>query len=215
MSKYGENIKKIRSVRGLTQSHLADMIDVSRAVVSSYEEGRAEPKIETIIKTAEIFHISIDTLLKKNITVNQLSGFAIPDIQNPIKSRGSQKKSDYLAGFFPEGVVVLKPEQMEANNYVSGGQLVFGLESKPLKNQLSIVEYKDNFVLGTVHAANEKTIKLEDREIQLQDVKRVLKVFGIFNPVSLIERSENRLLLMEQRLNDLEKRLKLVEKSQK
>jgi transcriptional regulator with XRE-family HTH domain len=80
MSLFGKNIKKIRSVRGLTQAQLADSIDVSRGVISSYEEGRAEPKIETIIKTAEVFNLTIDQLLKVNLTVNQLSGFSIPDI---------------------------------------------------------------------------------------------------------------------------------------
>ena len=67
MSKFGKNIKKIRNVRGLTQAQLAEMIEVNRGVVSSYEEGRAEPKIETIIKTAEVFQLSIDLLLKKDV----------------------------------------------------------------------------------------------------------------------------------------------------
>ncbi|MDW9381323.1 helix-turn-helix domain-containing protein [Chryseobacterium sp. JV558] len=72
MSFFGTNIKKIRQVKGLSQKAFADMFDLNRGVISSYEEGRAEPKIETIIKVAHHFNLNLDKLLTEPLQVNQL-----------------------------------------------------------------------------------------------------------------------------------------------
>lgn len=40
----GDNIKKIRISRGITQAQLADRVNVSEKTVSSWEVGRTEPR---------------------------------------------------------------------------------------------------------------------------------------------------------------------------
>lgn len=77
MSFIGKNIRKIRSIKKLSQTAFADIFAISRTSVGAYEEGRAEPKIETIISIANYFSISIDTLLTKDLTVNELYKFDI------------------------------------------------------------------------------------------------------------------------------------------
>lgn len=77
MSTIGKNIKKIRMVKKLSQTDFADLFDLSRASVGSYEEGRAEPKIDAIIRIANYFSLSIDLLLTKELTVNELYKFDI------------------------------------------------------------------------------------------------------------------------------------------
>ncbi len=72
MTKIGSNIKKIRKTKGLTQQSFADLFDISRGNISSYEEDRAEPKIETIIKIANYFSIPLEKLLTKELTVNEI-----------------------------------------------------------------------------------------------------------------------------------------------
>ncbi len=73
MSFFGTNIKKIRQVKGLSQKAFADLFDLNRGVISSYEEGRAEPKIETILKVASHFNLDLDKLLTETLQVNQLA----------------------------------------------------------------------------------------------------------------------------------------------
>lgn len=73
MSFFGTNIKKIRQVKGLSQKAFADLFDLNRGVISSYEEGRAEPKIETILKVASHFNLNLDKLLTETLQVNQLA----------------------------------------------------------------------------------------------------------------------------------------------
>ena len=75
MSFFGKNIKKIRVIKGLSQQVFAELFSLKRATLGAYEEGRSEPKIDTIIKVANYFSISIDDFLTKEITVNQLLRF--------------------------------------------------------------------------------------------------------------------------------------------
>ncbi|WP_025666905.1 MULTISPECIES: helix-turn-helix domain-containing protein [Aquimarina] len=75
MSFFGKNIKKIRGVKGLSQQAFAELFDLKRGTLGAYEEGRSEPKIETIIKIANHFSIAIDDLLTNELTVNQLLKF--------------------------------------------------------------------------------------------------------------------------------------------
>ncbi|AXT61248.1 helix-turn-helix domain-containing protein [Aquimarina sp. AD10] len=75
MSFFGKNIKKIRGVKGLSQQAFAELFELKRGTLGAYEEGRSEPKIETIIKIANHFSIKIDELLTSELTVNQLLKF--------------------------------------------------------------------------------------------------------------------------------------------
>ncbi len=75
MSLFGKNIKKIRSVKGLSQQAFAEIFDLKRGTLGAYEEGRSEPKIETLIKIANYFSIAIGDLLTQELTVNELLKF--------------------------------------------------------------------------------------------------------------------------------------------
>jgi len=79
MSLIGKNIKKIRTLKKLSQSNFAELFSISRASIGSYEEERAEPKIDKIIEIANYFSIDINILLKKELTVNEISGFKLTD----------------------------------------------------------------------------------------------------------------------------------------
>lgn len=72
MSYFGRNIKKIRTIRKLSQTAFAKLFHLSRAAIGAYEEGRAEAKIDTVIEIANYFSLSIDQLLTKQLTVNEI-----------------------------------------------------------------------------------------------------------------------------------------------
>jgi transcriptional regulator with XRE-family HTH domain len=75
MSNFGKNIRKIRTFKNLSQSAFAEIFGITRASVGAYEEGRAEPKTESIIEIANYFQVSVDELLKKELTINDISKF--------------------------------------------------------------------------------------------------------------------------------------------
>ncbi len=59
----------------MTQSEFAELFDLKRTAVGAYEEGRAEAKIDTIIKIADYFKLSLDKLLRKELTINDIFHF--------------------------------------------------------------------------------------------------------------------------------------------
>ncbi len=59
-------INKLRRERDISQKELANYLNVSQAQISKYESGLNEPDIGTLIKLAEFFHVSLDTLLDIN-----------------------------------------------------------------------------------------------------------------------------------------------------
>ena len=75
MSYFGKNIRKIRITKKLTQTEFAELFDLKRTAVGSYEEGRAEAKIATVIKIADYFKLSLDQLLRKELTINEIFHF--------------------------------------------------------------------------------------------------------------------------------------------
>jgi transcriptional regulator with XRE-family HTH domain len=75
MSYIGKNIRKIRTVKKLSQNAFAQLFNIGRGSVGAYEEGRAEPRIDTVIQIAKYFSLSLDQLLAKEITVNELTRF--------------------------------------------------------------------------------------------------------------------------------------------
>lgn len=62
----GENIKKFREARGLLQKELAFHIGMSDKQISRIEKGvQNNPRIQTVIKLAEILEVSIDELVSE------------------------------------------------------------------------------------------------------------------------------------------------------
>lgn len=75
MSQIGNNIKKLRKVKGISQQAFADLFNLTRGNISSYEEFRAEPKIEVILQIAKYFSIPVSELLERQLTVNEILNF--------------------------------------------------------------------------------------------------------------------------------------------
>ena len=73
-----KNFRKLRLFKGLNQTDFAELFSISRSSVGSYEEGRAEPKLETLLKVADYFKLTVDEIIRKELTVNQIARFENP-----------------------------------------------------------------------------------------------------------------------------------------
>ena len=60
---FGERVKMIRTLRGLTRSEFAKQLGVSTALVSAYEVGKREPSMKNLIALTQILNIEADWLL--------------------------------------------------------------------------------------------------------------------------------------------------------
>jgi len=80
--KLGEQIKKYRNELSLSQDDLAEKIFVSRQSISNWENDRTYPDIKSLVLLSEVFHVSLDKLIKgdiemmkKEINVQELKKF--------------------------------------------------------------------------------------------------------------------------------------------
>ena len=60
---FSTNLKNLRIQFGYTQAQLAQMLDIKQQSYSRYEKGTGEPNIATLCKLADIFDVSVDTLI--------------------------------------------------------------------------------------------------------------------------------------------------------
>ena len=60
--KFSENLKTARKNKNMTQKNVYEALKVSANCYASYEQGRTEPSIATIIKLCKILNVSSDYL---------------------------------------------------------------------------------------------------------------------------------------------------------
>lgn len=63
----GKQIKKYRNEQDISQDLLAEKIYVSRQTISNWENGKNYPDIHSLLRLSEIFHVSMDILVKGDI----------------------------------------------------------------------------------------------------------------------------------------------------
>lgn len=66
--KFGDNLKKIRKLKKLSQEDLAEKLNVSRQSVSKWETGDAYPEMNNLLELCKIFHCKINDLVNDYIT---------------------------------------------------------------------------------------------------------------------------------------------------
>ncbi|MBE0667681.1 MAG: LexA family transcriptional regulator [Bacteroidales bacterium] len=65
---FASNIKFLRRRRGRTQDDVASALQMKRSTLSGYENGVAQPGIEALVAFSGYFNISLDTMLKVDLT---------------------------------------------------------------------------------------------------------------------------------------------------
>ena len=71
--KFGENLKRIRRIRKISQEELADRLGVSRQSVSKWETGENYPSMTNIMCLCTIFKCNINELVHEDMTdINSL-----------------------------------------------------------------------------------------------------------------------------------------------
>lgn len=65
--KFGENLKKLRKSKKLSQEALAEKMNLSRQSISKWETGDAYPEMNNILELCKIFHCNINELVNDSI----------------------------------------------------------------------------------------------------------------------------------------------------
>ena len=100
-----QNLKYLRKLRGWTQEEFAQKLRIKRSLLGAYEEERAEPRIDVLETVCDIFKLTLDEILRKDLSNNKSNYLAKrramklasgrPDIPFvPVKAAAG-----YLAGY--------------------------------------------------------------------------------------------------------------------
>ncbi len=93
----GNNIKRLRISKGLTQERLAELLSVSTAAVSKWEARNTYPDITMLFPLAEIFGVSVDELL----------GYDEAKAQADVDKILAEYQQLYVDGRFSEGEALI------------------------------------------------------------------------------------------------------------
>lgn len=114
METIGIQIKKIRKEKGLTQQQLADKLHVSQAMIGQYENGKRQPKEQTIKKIASALDVPESDLTGKIKVIDIFSG----GISNVIDTHGLSQIGQEVAKDYLASIKKGSPQAFEAGKSI-------------------------------------------------------------------------------------------------
>ena len=97
----GYKIKQLRQKAGLTQEQLASRLSVSAQSISKWEADIALPETEKLLLLGEVFRVSMDVLLKDEMTLGE-----VKDIQCCGNNAVQKKKQEVYEGMLIKESVI-------------------------------------------------------------------------------------------------------------
>ena len=95
---FGENLKRLRIDKKLTQNQLAEKMNMSKSSISYYESGNKMPSPDVLAKFSDYFEVSIDVLMGtdkplygQSIDVSGLTAKEIEAIENIVNIMRNKK----------------------------------------------------------------------------------------------------------------------------
>jgi len=68
MAYANQNLRYLRKLRGWTQEEFANKLNIKRSLLGAYEEERAEPRIDVLEQVGDMFKLTLDDLLRKDLS---------------------------------------------------------------------------------------------------------------------------------------------------
>jgi transcriptional regulator with XRE-family HTH domain len=103
---WGASLNRLRKDRDMTQSELADILNVTRQAVSKYENGDSFPDISILIVIAETFSVSFDVLINAgNPTVVEKKLLT----QAALNKQSNVSEGDYLNDHILKDIINIAP----------------------------------------------------------------------------------------------------------
>lgn len=171
VKKFGANISRLRKKADMTQSEVAERLNLTRQAISKYECGDSFPDISVLIEIANMYDISLDELIEfGNPTPKEASILE--------RAAGGQDLSDELNSHCILDIVniapLLKPSVLDK---MAKGLAMHGID---ISSIVALAEYvNDDAVVELLENATYETIdeELLERLIPFLDEKSIAIVF--------------------------------------
>lgn len=94
---FSEKLQLLRRGKGLTQEALAQALSVSRQAVAKWEAGQAFPDISNLIEISNLFHVTVDYLVREQDCAASPIEVQRDDLQQLIAFRLEANRNTYAA----------------------------------------------------------------------------------------------------------------------
>ncbi len=95
----GSKIKNARIKENLTQEQVAEALGVSRQTISNWENEKTYPDIVSVVKMSDLYHISLDHLLKEEKSMSDYLDY-LDESTNVVKSKNKLSKLILIVSYF-------------------------------------------------------------------------------------------------------------------
>jgi transcriptional regulator with XRE-family HTH domain len=105
MAVSNKNLKYLRKLRGWTQDEFSQKLHIKRSLLGAYEEERAEPRIDVLEVVCDMFKLTLDDILRKDLSDNKTNYLAKRRAMKMVSGRPDipfvpvKAAAGYLAGF--------------------------------------------------------------------------------------------------------------------
>lgn len=134
----GDNIKRLRKDKCMTQENLAELLNISSAAVSKWESNDTYPDITMLFPLARIFDVSVDELM----------GYNSSKIEADIKEAIERYWETYNRGSYEEAKdLIIKTRKLYPNDYKVMLVYMWCLAGGAADNDPKVlIEYYDEFM---------------------------------------------------------------------
>lgn len=97
----GDELRRLRKERGLTQAQLAEKWSIAQSTIASYESGKRKPDLEQLAFIADFYGVNIDSLMghesaEESRNRLMLDERHIIDLYRRLNQEGKGKAFEYL-----------------------------------------------------------------------------------------------------------------------
>lgn len=105
MAYANQNLRYLRKLRGWTQEEFANKLNIKRSLLGAYEEERAEPRIDVLEQVGDMFRLTLDDLLRKDLSeqrgtyISKRRALKMAGTKTEIPFVPMKAAAGYLAGY--------------------------------------------------------------------------------------------------------------------
>ena len=157
--KINENLKKLRVLKSLTQSDMAEILGISLSSYQKYERDKncVTPSLDVLLRIADFFGVSVDYLLGREPATDPFDMLQLPEDQKSVMERFASFPGDVRA-------IILDAIKELAEAAKKRQQLNTNAETTPVATAA-----QNGGVPKIVEMPNEKVNQLLNAEIKNND----------------------------------------------
>ncbi len=165
------NIKKYRQMRGMKQTDLCKLLDVSQSSLSGWENGKFEPDIATLKKLADIFGTTIDSILgtksEPRLLASDRKGIKIPVVGSSAAGFPIDAIMEYIDENDPDTWEEISESMAATGEYVAVRIKGDSMEPRIMDGDIIIVRLQDSIDTGDT-----AIVFIEENEATCKKIKK-------------------------------------------